>query len=168
MTLEQIAQRAETADQTPVSYILGAGTSHADAPVPWTTHKDADGTVHTRACDCSAFACWASGVNKDDAGTWYGTDRIVADAKSVQKRWKQLDKPARGCCVVYPGSRRADGTWHYGHVGVVVDAGGEVTIDCASTPYKIGGDAITRRANLSFFWSNPDVIFVVPVDAAAT
>lgn len=175
LTPEQIATRAETADQTPVDYYLGGGTNRASSSVPWAPKRLKDGTVAKRASDCSNFLCWSAGVDKHDREVrnakgeriWWGTDAIVADATGPQRRWKRIPAPVRGCGVVYGGKRRPNGTWHFGHCGVVVDPATRATIDCASSPDNDDpnvGDAITSRRNLSFFWDNPDAIFVVPVE----
>lgn len=177
LTPEQIAQRAEQADATPVDYYLGGGSNRADSKAPYAPMRLKDGTKVNRASDCSNFVCWSSGVDKHDKTVrnskgqrfWWGTDNIVADATGKQRRWKKLDKPVRGCTVVYGGHRRPNGTWRYGHCGIVVNVASQTTVDCASGPDNNApniGDAITRQSNLSYFWRNDKAIFVLPVEEA--
>jgi hypothetical protein len=167
--LQTILQRAVQADQTQVDYHMGAGQNRAAAPVPWAPYITPDKVRHARGCDCSAFACWSAGVDKHDLefNCWWNTDAIVRDAMGANKRWRLIPNPVPGCCVVYAGHRKPDGTRAAGHIGIVVDVARQLTRDCGSSAFDDGGDGITLR-HVASLWSRPpslpQPIFCVPVD----
>ncbi len=170
MKLQDVIDRALAADKTPCDYRMGAGVKSAKAPVPWAPFS-VEGHFFPRGCDCSAFACWASGVDKYDgeAKCWYGTDRIFDDAQGKQRRFRRLASPVPSCLVVYPGYDKG-GKRRAGHVGVVLDPGRHFIIDCADSPDDDAGgvgDGITQRV-ANFFWDpkpafRKPAIFVVAV-----
>lgn len=182
LTVEQVVERALRADQTPTDYQMGGGVMQADATVPWAPFQAKDGKKYPRGCDCSAFTCWASGVDKHDrevrnsAGQrlYWGTDNIYGDAVGAQRRFRQIAQAVRGCSVVYPSWVPPGKDRRSGHVGLVLDPTKRLIIDCADSPDddRPGvGDGITQRV-ADFFW-NPappngrrGAIFVWPLNVA--
>jgi len=131
-SLEAIALRAEwaLANKPAIAdgYQMGSGAVHASAATPW----GADNRQ-----DCSAFACWSSGIDKHGPASpaWQNTDAIWTAAHLDSGQWQMLDAPVRGCLLVYAGHSDAHGR-HPGHVGVCVNA--TETIDSSSTGKGIG------------------------------
>lgn len=115
--------------------------------------------------DCSAFVWTVLGEKKRDRNT----DWIRSDALGKQTKFKQIPEPVAGCIAVY-GSR-----WektpagvtkrHAGHVGIVVDIGKQLAIDCSSSQNGI------RLHRQSVLFKGPSdrreqsLIFCVPVEA---
>jgi hypothetical protein len=113
--------------------------------------------------DCSGFIASVLGRSRKpqlDFPYWLSTDSIWTDCGDKQRLFKQINKPIRGCLVVYP-----DDDGKQGHVSVVsaedVENGELTGIDCASSSSLLG-DAISER-NISFFLRKTKVRFCLPV-----
>ena len=127
------------------------------------------------ACDCSGFVAWALGLSRktDDPlykkfnGGWINTDAIIHDAKTEGGFFRQLDAPVVGALLVY-GSTYKEGKRKPGHVGVVTELDSEgnaaYIIDCGSSSYKKGGDAITEREPTMLRGSNTIVAWFEALD----
>ncbi|MHB8646950.1 MAG: CHAP domain-containing protein [Thermomicrobiales bacterium] len=140
-------------DNGAIQYRLGHGGRFPDYRLP----------TRDWLCDCSGFACWLVGESREQHGIWLGTDRIYADACGAQAFFRKIPGPTPGCFVVYPAS--LDPGVDYGHVGLVTEVradGGITGIDCASTPSRELGRAITERP-LDFFTRHGHHLFCVPV-----
>jgi hypothetical protein len=84
------------------------------------------------AFDCSAWVWNLLGERKRDRNT----DWILRDATGAQTWFRQLDAPVPGCIAVYGTRWEKTGgkvKRHAGHVGVVVDVGKKLAIDCSSS-----------------------------------
>ena len=167
--VEGLLERADSQKGLGIAYRLGGGVARASRD----TCADA---AHT--CDCSAFVCWALGVDKqgsypylvprgqpvEPGNQWYGTDNIWNDAVHLPVGlFQQIEEPAPGCVVVFPARRRADGRSTPGHIGLVVrvgPAGVEAVLHCSGGNFKATGDAIQEtddtvfrnRAGLIYAW----------------
>ena len=109
--------------------------------------------------DCSGFIASVLGRSRKpqlDFPYWLSTDSIWTDCADKQRLFRQVDKPVRGCIVVYP-----DSNGRQGHVAIVSEVENDTIkgIDCSSSR---PGDAITER-NLSFFLSKSNVRFCLPI-----
>lgn len=158
MTLEEVLERARSQQGLGIKYKMGGGIVKAN----WHTCADSKG-----GCDCSAFVCWALGINKNDSypylvpaggspdptGEWYFTDNIWNDAVMIQAGlFQQVPQPTPGAVVVYPGhydgrQRRA------GHVGLISAVGGRGkvrVIHCSSGNFKKFKDAVQETDDAVF------------------
>ncbi len=158
-SLEELLQRTESQKGLGIEYRLGGGAVHA------ARNTCADG-AHT--CDCSAFVCWALGIDKqgsypylvppgkpvEPGNQWYGTDNIWNDAVHLEVGlFQQIADPVAGCVVVFPARRRPDGKSTPGHIGLVVrggPAGVEAVLHCSSGNFKATGDAIRETDDTVF------------------
>ena len=164
MTLEQIALRAERyaheALAVGVEYHLGGGANRAKTSVPWKPFLNKSGETRL-GCDCSAWVCWISGVDKNTNGYWYNTDAIKTDANGAQKRWKKLDAPARGCVAVYGGHCDAEGHFKVGHCAIVLDPVSQTIVDSSGSRDGI----YVHKDDKAKFFKRPDVVFCCPIEA---
>ena len=146
--MNDLIVRARSAIGKGIVYKLGQGGSHPTDPGPTRTGK----------CDCSGFALWVAGKDRDKTvnGKYLGTDAIVADALGAQAAFRRVFTCEPGVFAVYPGSH-AGARRMYGHVGLVTQVSPMRGVDCGSSS---GG--ITERSFV-FFERNPKTIFVVPV-----
>jgi hypothetical protein len=158
-SLDGLLERAESQKGLGIEYRLGGGAVRA------TRNTCADG-AHT--CDCSAFVCWALGIDKqgsypylvppgqsvEPGNQWYGTDNIWNDAVHLEVGFfRQIAGPVPGCVVVFPARRRPDGKSTPGHIGLVVRvgaAGVEAVLHCSSSNFKATGDAIRETDDTVF------------------
>src|SRR5262245_61675576 len=147
-SLDELLQRAESQKGLGIEYRLGGGAARAARR----TCADAANT-----CDCSAFVCWALGIDKqgsypylvppgkpvEPGNQWYGTDNIWNDAVHLEVGlFQQIADPLAGCIIVFPGRRRSDGKITPGHIGLVVRAGPagvEAVLHCSSSNFKATG-----------------------------
>jgi hypothetical protein len=158
-SLDELLQRAESQKGLGIEYRLGGGAVRAARR----TCADA-----TNTCDCSAFVCWALGIDKqgsypylvppgkpvETGNQWYGTDNIWNDAVHLEVGFfQQIGAPVPGCIVVFPARRRPDGKSTPGHIGLVVrvgPAGVEALLHCSSSNFKATGDAIRKTDDTVF------------------
>jgi len=165
-SVDQLMGRARAALGHQVIYKLGSGGKKAEADSPADSEN---------ACDCSGFVAWALGLSRktDDPlykkfnGGWINTDAIIHDAKTDGGFFRQLDAPVVGALLVY-GSTYKEGKRKPGHVGIVTELDSEgnaaYIIDCGSSSYKKGGDAITEREPAMFRGSNTIVAWFEALD----
>lgn len=137
MTTTDVLARALKSIGHHVAYVLGAGGFDPSADLPFTTPE--------HGCDCSGFAMWALGKERQVGGIWYGTDAIVADANGSGLLFFAVPyADARsGDLIVYPHQKPG----HHGHVGVisVVDGGKPArVVHCSMGNWKAFGDAIAE------------------------
>lgn len=122
------------------AYQMGHGGYDPARHVPW------DASGH---CDCSGFAAWAIGEERECVrmpGGWIETTAIVRDATSTHRVFEQVGQAEPGDLIVY-----GDRAGHQGHVGVIlaVSAGrAALVIHCNATA---DGDAIDRTP-ADLFW----------------
>lgn len=158
-TVEELFERAASQEGFGIAYRLGGGVARASRD----TCADA-----AHACDCSAFVCWALGIDKqgsypylvppgqpvEPGNQWYGTDSIWNDAVHLKVGlFQQIDQPVPGCVVVFPARRRPDGKSTPGHIGLVMRAGPagvEGVLHCSAGNFKASGDAIRETDDTVF------------------
>lgn len=183
-TVEEVLARARSQKGLGIRYRLGGGTARAGRH----TCADARG-----ACDCSAFACWALGIDKqgsypflvspgqpvEPGNQWYGTDNIWNDSVHIALGlFSRIHDPAPGCLILYPRQRLSGKKSTPGHVGVVtrVDAGGTLSVlHCSSGNSKKSGDAIQEtddavfrgKAGLIYSWCAEIAVPAVPTGPRA-
>lgn len=85
-----------------IGYVLGAGGKDPHAPDP---RSEKDGKF---GLDCTGGDAYASGISRFQKnfplyGGWINTDSIVADARGDQTLFELLDRPVRGCGLVFCG-----------------------------------------------------------------
>jgi len=166
-TLDDVFQRAGSQKGLGIQYKLGGGAVRAARP----TCADASDT-----CDCSAFVCWALGIDKqgsypylvpagqpvEPGNQWYGTDNIWNDAVHLEVGlFQQIAEPVPGCVLVFPARRRPDGKVTPGHIGLVVQvgaAGVEAVLHCSSSNFKATGDAI-QETDATVFQNRVGLIY---------
>lgn len=168
-TVDEVLSRARSQVGLAIRYRLGGGAARAGRH----TSADAKGT-----CDCSAFACWALGIDKqgsypflvspgqpvEPGNQWYGTDNIWNDSVHIAVGlFSRIDAPAPGCLILYPRQRLSGKKSTPGHVGVVTSVGANGALSvlhCSSGNFKRSGDAIQEtddtvfrgKAGLVFSW----------------
>lgn len=86
----------------PIGYVLGAGGKDPHASDP---RSEKDGKF---GLDCTGGDSYASAIARFQKnfplyGGWINTDSIVADARGDQVLFELLDKPVRGCGLVFCG-----------------------------------------------------------------
>ena len=121
-TVDEVLTRARSQIGLGIRYKLGGGAIRASR------HTCADGAG---ACDCSAFACWALGIDKqgsypflvpagqpvEPGNQWYGTDNIWNDSVHIALGvFSKIEEPVPGCLVLFPAQRASrtkatPGTW---------------------------------------------------------
>jgi hypothetical protein len=167
--VDEVLARARSQAGLGIRYKLGGGSARASRH----TCADTGGT-----CDCSAFACWALGVDKqgsypflvpagqpvEPGNQWYGTDNMWNDSVHVALGlFSKIDRPIPGCLILYPAQRLSGKKSTPGHVGIVTKVGAEgavVVLHCSSGNFRQTGDAIQEtddsafrgKAGLIFAW----------------
>src|SRR5262245_55992642 len=122
-TVDELLERAESQKGLGIEYRLGGGAVRA------ARSTCADGA---HACDCSAFVCWALGIDKqgsypylvppgrpvEPGNQWYGTANIWHDAVHLEVGlFQQIADPLAGCIIVFPSRRRPDAKATPSHSG---------------------------------------------------
>jgi hypothetical protein len=128
-----------------IKYLLGAGGRDPHAQDPRTWKGDLYG------CDCTGADSYCSGLDRYQPnftyyGGWMNTDAIVADALGNQEVWELLDRPVRGCGLVFCGI-------DYDHDG---------------DRERIGHKAWSSKVDPSFDPKKPDYRLVTIWDCAGT
>lgn len=158
-TVDELLARTRSQIGLKTKYLLGGGVFKANRH----SCQDASGS-----CDCSAFACWALGVDKQGSypylvgpgqpvqpgNQWYGTDNIVNDAVHLAVGlFQKVDAPAPGALIVFPSQKAAGGKSTPGHVGIVTEVradGSLRVVHCSSRNFKAKGDAIQETDDAVF------------------
>ncbi|HEX6100484.1 MAG TPA: hypothetical protein VF432_29485 [Thermoanaerobaculia bacterium] len=167
MNVEEVLDRARSQIGRGIRYKLGKGTFRASR------HSCADANNQS---DCSAFLCWALGLDKvgnypwlatpgkprDPDGEWYGTDNIVNDALNANVgHFTRIATPLVGSIVVFPTRWKNGKASPPGHCGIITElkANGEAkrVIHCSSSNFKTTGDAV-QETDTAFFDANPKTI----------
>lgn len=107
LTVDEVEARWERAGQLPIAYVLGAGGKDCKSDSDPRSTITRDGKQLFGA-DCTGASNWAEGVPKfqknfSQYGGWQNTDAIIADARGKQEIWELLDRPVRGCGLVFAG-----------------------------------------------------------------
>jgi len=167
MNVNEVLDRARSQIGKSIKYKMGRGVHKASG------HTCADGDNQS---DCSAFVCWALGVDKlgdypwlvpageerDPEGEWYSTDNIVDDALHFDVGFfDRTDEPRAGGVVVYPTRWKTGKASPAGHCGIIsaVDSSGRITkvIHCSSGNYRTAGDAV-QETGPEVFSSNDSTV----------
>jgi len=112
MTADEIIERARSALNHNVRYVLGYKYFDPLSPEPPTgTYKEGD-IEYPRGLDCGTFVRWAAKLelpssggaqqNQQSTQVRWDTTGIVWDALGAQGYFSRLTAPQRGCLVVYP------------------------------------------------------------------
>lgn len=134
----EVVNRARSASGHGCQYRLGAGGMKPYRTVPWDDEQ---------LCDCSGFAMWAWGLSRFQDPLWYGTTRLVSEAKGHH------DGLFTGCAweLALPGDglawpeRMSDARTIHGHAGIVAEIGPDGptrVIHCSAGNWKLHSDAI--------------------------
>ena len=119
-----------------------------------------------RTGDCSDFAAHCMGLPKRYKRVWYGTDRIVSDARGYNELYEEVERAAAapGDLVVYPGKYEDGERVSVGHVGVIVEVDGPTlkTVDCSASSKRRHGTAIAVRDRTEL-WDRKRAIIARPV-----
>jgi len=82
--------------------------------------------------DCVGWYCWVRGVDRFQPvrfahlyGGWQNTDSIIQDATGPQRCWRRLERPVKGCAVVYPSTFLGKVRLRMGHIACVTDVPAE-------------------------------------------
>lgn len=169
MNVDEVIARSKSQIGKGIRYKNGAGTFRAGAP------GSADSS---NRCDCSAFVCWALGVDKCGdypylrshgeprvgEGEWYGTDNIVNDAVHLNVGiFDKTNEPAVGGIVVYPTRWKNGKASPSGHCGIITElkANGTIAkvIHCSNGNDKAKKDAVQETSS-AVFDLKPRTIFV--------
>lgn len=164
-------------------YILGEGGRNPANLTPFT--PNAKGALGS---DCIGFVLWCLGIDRYQPKLfthydgWMNTDSIMQDAKTGigGGLWKLLDRPERGCLVIFPSIHKNGKMTRMGHVGIVVEVPAEwpsdlaswnskarrellklvKVIDCnASMSRRLLGKAI-GQTTAAALWDKPDAVWV--------
>lgn len=124
VTAHEAVERAKRTALGLAKYILGAGGRNPEADNPFTSKNGALGS------DCIGFVLWCLGLDRLQPdypfyGGWINTDSMLMDVDEHQTRFKEIDRPVPGCCVVYPSIWKDGKMVRMGHIGLVVDVPAE-------------------------------------------
>jgi hypothetical protein len=142
-------ERARSAIGKGIVYGGSTSGTHPTDPLPTRDGK----------ADCSGFACWVFGIQKNKNATqvWLSTDHMVADATGKRLVFRPIPHAVPGCLAVYPGiSAGPDKRVKEGHCCIVVDPDKRTIIDCSD-----GHNGITEHVG-AYFWTKP-TLWCVPV-----
>lgn len=133
-----VVDRARSAVGHGAIYKLGQGGMKPYRAVPWDDEHE---------IDCSGFAMWAWGISRFQDPLWYGTTRMVSEAKGhhdglfIGCAW-ELALPGDG--IAWP-ARMSDERTIHGHCGIVSEIGPDGptrVIHASNSNWKTEGDAI--------------------------
>jgi hypothetical protein len=180
-TVDELLKRARSQKGLGIKYKLGGGTIKAGG------HTCADAN---NACDCSAFVCWALGIDKQGSypylvspgqpsvqgDQWYGTDNIWNDTVHLAMGlFQKISGPAPGSLILFPTQRVSGGKSTSGHVGIVTKispTAALTVLHCSSGHFKATKDSMQEtddtvfrgKSGLVYAWCSR--IAVAPVSAA--
>ena len=143
MDAEFAIERARSAIGAGCKYDLGRGGRKPEAKVPWDSRK---------RCDCSGFTAWVLGFDRktdepfyvNHNSGWVNTTAMWVDAEEPVGIFRQIVRPRAGALLVYPGKGRSKG--HVGIITKVVEGRPVQVVHCASSNYRLHGDAILENS----------------------
>lgn len=142
-------------DTVKCTYKLGKGGFYPQDQIP----------TRDSQCDCSGWASWLMGISRKPKLTrlWWVETTKIWQKSAKSDTFVRLSEPVPGSFAVYP-----DRNGKQGHIGLVTrverDTRGRLSkvygIDCAPTPSKVLGRAITER-DFKLFFARDDTVYVV-------